>query len=181
MASRITLWLIVAVLTVVSVVPATAGQAETDELTIVDGKIDLLELDRTDEGWGVLRGAIVAFTFQNFTVGDVDDMSPGGIVVRLTDTRQRTVAAVSLREGAFSDEPGLDDDVKKLTAPIDSVWGTWDYDADGYWTQARNERINGGNCERIVAAEVTVQLTHDRDPVSATFGGVTGSCADIRG
>ena len=179
MASRITAWMLAAALAMVALVPAMAAATENDKPAIVDGKINLLEWDRTNEGWGVLRGAIVGFTLENLTVADVDDTSPGGIVVRLTDTRQRTVAAVSLREGAFTDSSLTDR--TKLTAPIDSVWGTWDYDADGYWTQAQNQQINGGNCERIVAAEVTVQLTADRDPVSATFGGVTGSCADIRG
>jgi len=180
MASRITAWMLAAALAMVALVPGMAAANETNgEPAIVDGKINLLEWDRTNEGWGVLRGAIVGFTFESFTVEDVDDTSPGGIVVRLIDTRQRTVAAVSLRERAFTDSSLTDR--TKLTAPIDSVWGSWDYDADGYWTQANNQQINGGNCERIVAAEVTVQLTRDRDPVSATFGGVTGSCADIRG
>jgi hypothetical protein len=71
------------------------------------------------------------------------------------------------------------DDTTELTAPIDSVWGTFDYAADGYWTQPRNLRINGGNCEGIVDAEVTIQLDDD-DEVTAILGPPRGSCSDIR-
>lgn len=178
MRKRLTALLLTAALAALTFVPA-AGADEVPEPSI-DGT---LTFDTFATENGVVRGVLANFNLVDFQVGDIDDERPGGVVVRLYDASKAstTIAAVSLRPGAFSDAPGVAPDRAKLTAPIDSVWGSFDYAADGYWSQPRNLQINGGNCDQIGGAEVTIQLTGDRDPVSEIIEGPpSGSCDDIR-
>jgi hypothetical protein len=178
MRSRSLLAIMAAVVMAMTLVPA-AGAIEGTSSPSVTGTLTYLTKP-TDTG--TVRGVFADMSLHDFTAGDIDDSAPGGIVVRLRDAAGQTLSQVSLRPGAFSGEPGVPDGTTDLTAPIDSVWGTFDYAADGYWTQPRNLRINGGNCEGIVDAEVTIQLNDGfvHDEVTATLGPPQGSCSDIR-
>lgn len=132
------------------------------------------------QGLGVLRGVTVDVDFSSGTVGMIDDAEPGGVVVRLRDAKGRTQAAVSLRADAFdvNDEAG-----SSLSIPIDSVWGSFDYSADGYWTQRPNQRINGGNCERLVEAEIVIQTEDGAIGPIFVAGPSSGpfTCSDLPG
>jgi hypothetical protein len=170
MIRRSSVWLIGVALLVGAMAPAAFAQ--TDDSPITNGTLTFLNRDLTGQNLGVFRGVYVEFGFNGFEANEID-RSAGAVVVRLYDSRGRIVAAVSSREGVF-DNPGT-----QLSVPIDSVWGTFDYDADGYWTQARNQRINGGNCEDISLAEVLIwkggSLLSGR-----IEGPPVGSCQDIR-
>jgi hypothetical protein len=176
MRTRLTAILLAVVLAALTFVPA----AGADDHRSIDGTLTFSTFQSEN---GVVRGVFANFNLRGFTAADIDDEGPGGVVVRLYDASDssRTISQVSLRDGAFRVAPGVDLDAVGLTAPIDSVWGTFDYAADGYWTQPRNLRINGGNCERIGGAEVTIRLTEGRNPVPGTIDGPPrGSCGDIR-
>jgi hypothetical protein len=175
MRTRLTAVLLVAALSALLFVPA-AGAVEDPS---IDGTLTFATF-ATD--LGEVRGVFANFNLSGFTVGDIDDAAAGGVVVRLFDATNpsRTISQVTLRAGAFSGAPGVDDDVTGLTAPIDSVWGTFDYAADGYWIQPRNLRINGGNCGRIGGAEVTIRLESGGEVYGTIDGPPRGSCDDIR-
>lgn len=136
--------------------------------------------DLDDQGLGELRGVTVDISFSSGTVEMIDDVDPGGVVVRLRDAQGRTQAAVSLRAEAFG---AGDEDGTALSIPIDSVWGSFDYDADGYWTQRPNQRINGGNCERLVEAEILIRTQDGAIGPFFVPGPSSGpfTCADLRG
>ena len=167
--------MLTAALVAVLFVPA-AGASGGDQS--ISGTLTYLVNDTGDTG--VVRGVYADFNLVGFTTDNIDDSDPGGIVVRLYDASDRTISQVTLRKEALSGGPGVPRGTTSLSAPIDSVWGTFDYAADGYWIQPRNLRINGGNCERIAGAEVTIQLK-DGSVVTATIDGPPrGSCDDIR-
>ena len=176
MRTRLTTMLLVAALAALMLVPA-AGATNASES--VDGTLTYLSRDTTN---GTLRGVNVDLEMKGFVVADIDDGEAGGVVVRLYDVSNssRTIAMVSLRAGALSLLTPDDLAGTKLTAPIDSVWGTFDYAADGYWAQPRNMRINGGNCERINRADITVFLEDESKVESTIVGTPRGSCDDIR-
>ena len=175
MRTRLTAVLLAAALSALLFVPAAVAIEEPS----IDGTLTFATF-ATDNG--VVRGVFANFNLSGFKVGDINDGGPGGVVVRLYDATNssRTISQVTLRAGALSDAPGVASGVTSLTAPIDSVWGTFDYAADGYWIQPRNLRINGGNCERIGGAEVTVQLPGGGEVTGTIDGPPSGSCADIR-
>jgi hypothetical protein len=177
MRSRSLIAIMAAVVMAMTLVPAAGATEDADPS--VTGTLDYLT-HPTDTG--TVRGVFANMRLTDFAAGDIDDSDPGGIVVRLRDAAGQTLSQVSLRPGALSDEPEVPGATTDLTAPIDSVWGTFDYAADGYWTQPRNLRINGGNCEGIVDAEVTIQLNDGfvHDEVTAILGPLRGSCSDIR-
>ena len=179
MRKRPSILLLVVALAALTLAPGAS--AETAPSPSIDGTLTFATVTADD---GVVRGVFANFNLMSFTLGEIDDAEAGGVVVRLYDASNpaRTISQVSLRPGAFSDDPPrVDPEGTRLTAPIDSVWGTFDYEADGYWVQPRNLRINGGNCDRIGGAEVTVQLTGDRPAVRATIAGPPqGSCDSIR-
>ena len=156
-------------------VPA-AGASTGDES--ISGTLTYLAFDTGDTG--VVRGVYADLKLENFTTDDIDDLEQGGIVVRLHDAFDRTISQVTLRKEALSEHPGVPGGTKFLSAPIDSVWGTFDYAADGYWIQPRKLRINGGNCPRIAGAEVTVQLGGDEAVTADIAGPPSRSCDDIR-
>ena len=136
--------------------------------------------DLTNRGLGELRGVTVDINFSSGTVAMIDDADPGGVLVRLRDAQGRTQAAVSLRAGVFDD---VDKAKTSLSIPIDSVWGSFDYATDGYWTQRPNQRINGGNCERLVDAEIVIQTKEGELEPLVVPGPSSGpfTCADLRG
>ena len=177
MRKRLTALLLAAALAALMFVPAAGADAPPS----IDGT---LTFDTFATENGVVRGVFANFNLVDFTVGDIDDAQAGGVVVRLYDASNpsTTIAEVSLRPGAFSVAPRVDAHRTKLTAPIDSVWGSFDYAADGYWTQPRNLRINGGNCDQIGGAEVTIRVP--TAPGGAVTGNIEGpprgSCDNIR-
>jgi len=150
MGRRTLLFLISAVLLVTAIAPAAI--ASGSNLDLEPRRLTFLTRDLTGENLGVFRGVYAEFRFESFNAGQIDE-DAGAVVVRLLDARGRLVAAVSSRAGAFADKT-----YTSLSVPIDSVWGTFDYDTDGYWIQRRNQQINGGNCENIDHAAVTVQV-----------------------
>jgi hypothetical protein len=172
--TRLTALLLAAALAALTFVPS-AGASEAPG---IDG---WLSFGTFQSDHGVVRGVFANLELINFTVGDIDDSRPGGVVVRLYDASNysRTISQVSLRAEALSGAPEGDPTGTQLTAPIDSVWGTFDYAADGYWTQSRNLRINGGNCEVIGGAEVTFRVD-GVDLMETIDGPPRGSCDDIR-
>jgi len=169
---QLTALLLTAALAALLFVPAVGASGTTES---IDGNLTFATFDTSS---GTVRGVIADLELTGFTVEEIDDSQPGGVVVRLYDAANssRTISQVTLQKNAVSAATGT-----KLTAPIDSVWGDFDYAADGNWTQPRNLRINGGNCERIGGAEVTIQLTRPGGPVTGTIeGSPSGSCNDIR-
>jgi hypothetical protein len=178
MRSRSLIAIMAAVVMAMTLVPAAGATDEGADPSVTGTLTYLTHPTET----GTVRGVFTNMRLINFTASDIDDSDPGGIIVRLRDDDGQTLSQVSLRPGAFSEEPGVPGTATNLTAPIDSVWGTFDYAADGYWTQPRNLRINGGNCEGIVDAEVTIQLNDGfvHDEVTAILGPLRGSCSDIR-
>ena len=169
MIRRSSVWLIGVALLVGAIAPAAL--AETEDSPITNGTLTFLNWDLTGQDLGVFRGVYVEFSL-GFEGNEIDSTA-GAVAVRLYDSRGRIVAAVSSRAGVFND-PGT-----QLSVPIDSVWGTFDYDADGYWTQARNQRINGGNCEDISYAEVLIRKNGSL-LTGRIEGPPDGSCQDIR-
>jgi len=178
MRPRLLVVMLTAALVAVVFVPAVGA---SDDARSINGTLTYSVNDTGENG--VVRGVYADFNLVNFEVGNINDEELGGIVVRLYDASNpnRTISQVTLREGAFSNRTeAVPPNTKSLSAPIDSVWGTFDYAADEYWTQPRNLQINGGNCERIGGAEVTIQLK-DEATVSQTIeGSPRGSCDTIR-
>ncbi len=150
MGRRTCLWLIAAALLVTAIAPAAI--ASTERLEPERLTFSFRDLTEQEPSLGVFRGVYAEFRFESFNAGQIDE-DAGAVVVRLLDGRGRLVAAVSSRAGAFTGK-----EYTSLSVPIDSVWGTFDYDTDGYWIQRRNQQINGGNCENIDHAQVTVQV-----------------------
>jgi hypothetical protein len=171
MVRRSSIWLLAAALLVVAIGPAAIASTES----IVPERLTFMTRDLTDRepSLGVFRGVYAEFRFGSFDSASISDTA-GAVEVQLRDTRGRLVAAVSSRANAFDET-----EFGSLSVPIDSVWGTFDYDADGYWTQARNQRINGGNCEDIAYADVSV-LVSGQLLTTTIPGPPNGSCDDIR-
>ena len=173
MRGRTTIWLLAAALLFTVLAPAASAATHDFE----NERLTFLTRDLTESDLGVFRGVYAEFDFVGFTANQIDT-SAGAVLVQLYDSRDRVVAAVSSRPGVFKNE-----DYELLSVPIDSVWGTFDYEEDGFWTQRRNLRINGGNCEDIAYALVFVDLVDDGDikQLKTTIAGPPkGSCDDIR-
>ena len=172
MRGRITIWLLAAALLFTVLAPAASAATYDFE----NKRLTFLTRDLTESDLGVFRGVYAEFDFVGFTADQIDT-SAGAVVVQLHDSRDRVVAAVSSRPGVFENA-----DYELLSVPIDSVWGTFDHDEDGFWTQLRNQQINGGNCEDIAYALVFVDLDNGGDgPLHARIEGPPrGTCDDIR-
>ena len=171
------LTLVLAAALLFAVVTPAASQATADN-RFENARLTFLTRDLTEQDLGLFRGVYAEFGFGDFTAEEIIPVV-GAVVVQLHDSRDRVVAVVRSRAGVF-----VDKDYEQLSVPIDSVWGTFDYDRDGYWTQPRNQRINGGNCGDIAYAIVSVALGDGEGGIEELAtridGPPKGSCDDIR-
>ena len=82
MRPRLTVLVVAAALLAVAFVPAAKASGGVEDPAIT-GTLTYLTFDTAH---GTVRGVFANFNLLGFTADDIDDSTPGGIVVRLLDT-----------------------------------------------------------------------------------------------